>query len=196
MRLSHHHPHRHEPHGHHFAPRGRGHGFGHGRWGDPEDGGRGGRRRRVFDSNELRLVLLKLIADQARHGYELIRAIEELTGGAYVPSPGVIYPTLTLLQEMGQIEEAASDGARKAFAITPAGRGHLAERQAEVDGLLARLAALADARERSDGGPVRRAMQNLKMVLINRLERDTAKAETLHDVAAIIDEAAQRIERL
>jgi hypothetical protein len=64
-------------------------------------GGRRGRRtRRMFESGELRLVLLKLIADEPRHGYDLIRAIEELTGGEYAPSPGVVYPTLTLLQDM------------------------------------------------------------------------------------------------
>ena len=117
---SHDHPGRHGPHGHHFGQRGHRHGFGRERWGDGEEG-RGGRRRRILDSNELRLVLLKLIADQPRHGYELIRAIEDLTGGAYVPSAGVVYPTLTLLQDMGHIEEAASAGARKAFAVTAEG---------------------------------------------------------------------------
>ena len=76
-------------------------------------GGRGGGRRRMFESGELRLVLLKLIADEPRHGYDLIRAIEELTGGEYAPSPGVVYPTLTMLQDMGLIEEAAGEGARK-----------------------------------------------------------------------------------
>jgi DNA-binding PadR family transcriptional regulator len=194
MRFSHHHPHGH-PHGHHFGPRGFQHGFGRHRWGDDEEG-RGGRRRRVFDSNELRLVLLKLIADQSRHGYELIRAIEDLTGGAYVPSPGVVYPTLTMLQEMGQIDEAQSEGARKAFAVTPAGSEHLASRKEEVDALFARLAALADARERSDRGPVRRALQNLRQVLLNKLEREGIKSETVHEVAALIDEAARKIERL
>src|ERR1044071_910039 len=177
MRFSHHHPHGH-PHGHHFGPRGFQHGFGRHRWGDDEEG-RGGRRRRVFDSNELRLVLLKLIADQSRHGYELIRAIEDLTGGAYVPSPGVVYPTLTMLQEMGQIDEAQSEGARRAFAVPPAGSEHLARRKEEVDALFARLAALADARERSDRGPVRRALQNLRQVLLNKLEREGIKSETV-----------------
>lgn len=180
--------------GHHFGPRGR-HGFGRGDWRGPEEG-RGGRRRRVFDSNELRLVLLKLIADQPRHGYELIRAIEDLTGGFYVPSPGVVYPTLTMLQEMGQIEETASGGARKAFAVTAEGLELLAAKEEEVAALFARLAALATKRERSDGGPIRRAMQNLKMVLISRLDDDEVKTETLHQVAAILDEAAQKIERL
>jgi DNA-binding PadR family transcriptional regulator len=195
MRFSHH---SHEPsrdHGHRCGPRGGRHGFGRRGWGDSDEGR--GRRRRIFDSNELRLVLLKLIADQPRHGYELIRAIEDLTGGFYVPSPGVVYPTLTMLQEMGQIEEApSSTGARKAFGVTPEGSEHLAARKQEVDALFARLAELASVQQRTDGGPVRRAMQNLRMVLINRLERGEAKSETLHDMAAILDEAAQKIERL
>jgi DNA-binding PadR family transcriptional regulator len=171
------------------------HGFSADGW-DRSDEGRGGRRRRVFDSNELRLVLLKLIADQPRHGYDLIRAIEEMTGGFYVPSPGVVYPTLTLLHEMGHIEEAPSEGARKAFTITAAGTDHLTDKKAEVEELFARLTQFGKARERSDGGPVRRAMQNLKTVLRGRFERDELKAETLHQVAAILDEAAQKIERL
>ena len=70
--------------------------------------------RRMFESGELRLVLLKLIAEQPRHGYDLIRAIEEMTGGEYAPSPGVVYPTLTLLQDMGLIEEAAGEGRSQA----------------------------------------------------------------------------------
>src|SRR3546814_9316383 len=71
----------------------------------------------MFDCGELRLVLLKLIADEPRHGYDLIRQVEELTSGAYAPSPGVIYPTLTLLDDMGQIAVQQSEGARKLFAV-------------------------------------------------------------------------------
>src|SRR4051812_14632107 len=168
-------------HGHHRHAAGR-HGFGRGGrggWGEHE-GERGGRRRRVFDAGELRLVLLKLIADQPRHGYELIRAIEELSGGFYVPSPGVVYPTLTMLHEMGQIEEAASGGARKAFSVTPEGTEHLIARKTEVEALFARIGQLATARERSDGGPIRRAMQNLRAALMYRLDREDVPAETLH----------------
>src|SRR5580704_16826263 len=129
MRFSHH-PHKLGAHLRDFIGR---HGGRHGHWRDgwdQADEGRGGRRRRVLDSTELRLVLLKLIADQPRHGYDLIRAIEELTGGFYVPSPGVVYPTLTLLQEMGHIEETPSEGARKAFTVTAAGTEHLAGKKA------------------------------------------------------------------
>src|SRR5690348_143240 len=92
-------------------------------------GGRRGRgRRRVFESGELRLVLPKRIADEPRHGDDRIRAIEDLTGGEYAPSPGVVYPTLTRLQDMRLIEEAAGDAPRKPFQVTDDGRAHLDER--------------------------------------------------------------------
>jgi DNA-binding PadR family transcriptional regulator len=196
MRPFHHHDH-HDDHGfrhrHHFGR----HGFGHrGRGLEGESGERRGGRRRVFDSAEFRLVLLKLLADQPRHGYELIRAIEDLTGGSYVPSPGMVYPTLTLLLDMGHIAEARSEGPRKAFAATEEGVAHLAARKEEVDALFARLVELADLRERTDNAPIRRAMANLRAVLIHRLGREGVETKTLHDAVAIIDEAAQKIERL
>lgn len=160
--------------------------------------GRGGRRQRVFDGAELRLILLKLIDEQPRHGYDLIREIEARSGGTYAPSPGVVYPTTTLLLDMGLIAEDADDSsARKRFAITDAGRAHLAERAAEVEAAFARLQALADIGERTDPAPVRRALQNLKAVLHHRLSQDGgASKSVIFDAADLIDEAARKIERL
>ena len=185
-----------------FAMRG-GRGW-HGSWGpfsfdvDGSEGwgGRRGRRaRRMFESGELRLVLLKLIADEPRHGYDLIRAIEELTGGEYAPSPGVVYPTLTLLQDMGLIEEAAGEGPRKPFQITDEGRAHLDERTEEVEALFDRL---SDLKPRTDmaGPAIGRAVKNLMTALSHRVGRDGLNDELLHEIAAILDEAAQRIERI
>lgn len=171
------------------------HGFGRGFSGEAF-GERGGGRRRMFESGELRLVLLKLISDQPRHGYDLIRAIEELTGGAYAPSPGVVYPTLTMLQDMGHIDEQKSEGARKAFAITPEGAAHLAENKAEVDAIMAKLASLAAEREKFDGVTVRRAMLNLRMAIRGRLMQEGADKATMREVTAILDEAARKIESL
>jgi DNA-binding PadR family transcriptional regulator len=173
-------------------------------WGDWEGGdwaaefgpGRGRRRKRVLDSGELRLVLLKLIADQPRHGYDLIRAVEELTHGRYAPSPGVVYPTLTMLQDMGLIEEVAADGARKAFAATAEGEAHLAERQEEVDALFARLAELGEGHRRAGGRPIQRAVGNLLSALWHRVTAEGMDEERLHEIAAILDEAAQKVERL
>jgi DNA-binding PadR family transcriptional regulator len=185
--------------GHHAGPRGGRFGRGEGPRGWSEDGRGfgpgGGGRRRMFDGGELRLVLLKLIADKPRHGYDLIRAIEERTGGAYAPSPGIVYPTLTMLSEMGLIEEQVTDGARKQFAITPQGSTHLAEHDAEVVAMLARLDALGAMRERTDAVPIHRALHNLRSVLQSRLGEGLAK-ERMHDAAALIDEVAQKIERL
>ena len=184
---------------HRGGGRGFGHGFGHGfGGGGRRGGGRGerGERRRMFDGGELRLVLLKLIADEPRHGYDLIRQIEELTGGAYAPSPGVIYPTLTLLDDMGQIEAQQSEGAKKLFAITDAGRAELEANAEVVDAAIARLTAVGEETQRTDSASVRRAMGNLRQVLMDRLgDRDLDKA-ALHDIVALIDEAAQKIERL
>ncbi|WEK42657.1 MAG: PadR family transcriptional regulator [Candidatus Sphingomonas colombiensis] len=163
--------------------------------GDARGGGRG-RGRRMFDGGELRLVLLKLIADEPRHGYELIRAIEELTGGDYAPSPGVVYPTLTLLDEMGFIEEQAADEKRKRYGATDAGRAHLEENKEQVEALIERLAHVGERRQRTDGAPIRRAMGNLRVALEHRLTRGDFSQDTLHDVAALIDEVAQKIERL
>ena len=184
--------------GHHAGPRGGRHGRGEGGRGWDEDGpgfGRGGGRRRMFDGGELRLVLLKLIADKPRHGYDLIRAIEERTGGAYAPSPGIVYPTLTLLSEMGLIDEQLAEGARKLFAVTPEGTAHLAEHEAEVVAMLARLDALGAMRERTDAVPIRRAMHNLRSVLMSRLG-DGLDKERMLEATALIDEAARKIERL
>lgn len=180
------------PRGFH-AMRGYG-GWGRHGWGEQHGGGRG--RRRVFDGGELRLVLLKLIGEQSRHGYDLIREIEERTGGAYAPSPGVIYPTLTLLEDMGLIDEEKSEGAKKLFSITTAGEDHLNERSEEVDALFAKLAEMGAMRARTEAAPVRRAMGNLKSVLQNRLAEEDVDIDLLHQVAALIDEAAQKIERL
>ena len=158
--------------------------------------GRGRRARRMFEGGELRLVLLKLIADEPRHGYDLIRAIEELTGGEYAPSPGVVYPTLTLLQDMGQVEEAAGEGARKPFQITDEGTAHLAEREDEVEALFERLSDLKPREEHSAGPAIGRAVRNLMTALRHRVSRDGLDDELLHEIAAILDEAAQRIERV
>ncbi len=160
-------------------------------------GGRGeGRSRRMFDGGELRLVLLKLIADEPRHGYDLIREIESLTGGAYAPSPGVVYPTLTMLDDMGFIAQQQSEGAKKAFAITDAGTAELDANKELVDALIARLTALGEEREKTDSTSVRRAMGNLREVLVNRLRSGDVDDDVLHQVVALIDDAAQKIERL
>ena len=162
-------------------------------WSGRRGGGRG--RRRMFESGELRLVLLKLIADEPRHGYDLIRAIEELTGGEYAPSPGVVYPTLTLLQDMGLIEEAAGEGARKPFQVTDEGREHLEQNAEDVEELFERLEEAGSHRRRGHRPEIGRAIGNLMNALKNRIAHEGWNETLLNEVVDILDEAAQRIER-
>ena len=166
-------------------------------WGGGRSGGRGGRRR-MFDSGELQLLLLFLIADKgkARHGYDLIRTIEELTGGDYAPSPGVVYPTLTLLQDMGFIEEAPAEGSRKAYRATEAGRAHIEENGEDAAELFDRLTSLGAERASNPGPAIGRAVKNLMTALSHRIGREGLDEDLLHEIAAILDEAAQRIERI
>ena len=161
----------------------------------PPPGGRRGPRGRMFAGGELRLVLLKLIADETRHGYELIKAIEEMTGGRYAPSPGVVYPTLSLLLDEGAVEEVADDSPRKAFAATEAGRKELEDRAEEAERLLERLARLNDAGEGHRAPPIGRAVGNLFAAMKGRAQAGF-DSDTIHQVAEILDEAARKIERL
>ncbi len=167
-------------------------------------GGRGGRRgpkgrRRVFGQGELRLILLKLIGDESRHGYQLIKAIGETTGGTYEPSPGAVYPTLQMLADEGAIKEAASakgEEAKRGFAITEAGQAELDERTEEIDAINARLTAMSGAAERDSAPELFRAMGNLTRVLKNKYRQGGFDQKGLEEIVDIIDEAAKRIERI
>ena len=164
-----------------------------GNWG----GGRRGRTsKRMFEGGELRLVLLKLIADEPRHGYELIKAIEEMTGGDYAPSPGIVYPTLTMLEDMGLIAEKKSKDSKKVYEATGEGRAHLQENSAEVEDLIERLEGHGKHRRRGQRPEIGRAIGNLMTALRNRIAHEGWNEDLLEEVIDILDEAAQRIERV
>lgn len=167
-------------------------GAGRGGWG----GRRGRTSKRMFEGGELRLVLLKLIADQPRHGYELIKAIEEMTGGDYAPSPGIVYPTLTMLEDMGLIAEAKSKETKKVYEATDEGRAHLEENSDEVEELIERLEGHGRHRRRGQRPEIGRAIGNLMTALRNRIAHEGWNEQLLDEVVDILDEAAQRIERV
>ncbi len=159
--------------------------------------GRGGRSGlgRFFAHGDLRLVILRLIAEKPRHGYEIIKAIEEKVGGAYSPSPGVIYPTLTLLEELGHVTVSTGDGAKKLHTITTEGRAYLEAYRPAVDALLARMEEASRVHGGGPAPPIMRAMENLKLALRLRLSRGPLSEEQVNAVAAAIDIAATSVER-
>jgi DNA-binding PadR family transcriptional regulator len=177
---------RHHPRGHHDHDRG-GHpphrGIGRGR------GGPG----RFFDSTDLRYLILHLITDAPRHGYEIIKLIESASAGAYAPSPGIVYPTLTMLEEM-ELAAVTAEGTRKLYTITPEGKKDLKANRGQVDLVLARMKDLGERHAHDRPAPIMRAMENLKLVL--RMRSATFTPEQLEAVTDTIDNAAKAIERL
>lgn len=160
--------------------KGRGHGHGH--------RGRGGR---LFDYGELRLLLLAMIAERPSHGYELIKLIEERMAGSYSPSPGVIYPTLAWLEDMGYAAIEPGEGGRKICRITPEGEAFVTANRAAVDDVLNRTGP--QGRPRHAPQAVAEAMDALKTALRARLGQDTADADSLSAIADILRDAARRI---
>jgi DNA-binding PadR family transcriptional regulator len=163
------------------------------------------RARRMLAQGDLRLIALALIAEQPRHGYEIIKVLEDKTAGWYSPSPGIVYPTLTYLEEAGYVT-AQAEGARKLYSITPEGRAHLDENRDFVDAVLDRFAVigekLARARrreerdeERSNSGPplVRAALDNLREAALKRLDEEP---DAEPKVVELLARAASDMKRL
>jgi DNA-binding PadR family transcriptional regulator len=172
-------------------------GFGHGRFGSERWAGpfgRGGGRfgGRMFGQGDLRLALLALIAKKPSHGYELIRSIEEKFGGAYAPSPGAVYPTLTLLEEQDLIRSESADGGKKLYAVTPAGEAYLKDNEAAVNGVLQRMDLAASALgARATPETVREAVHTLRQAL--GMHRGGWSTEEEKRVARLIERAAKEI---
>ena len=167
-------------HGHHEHGRGR-HRFGR-------------RPGRMFDHGELRLVVLALISERPRHGYEIIKEIEDRVAGTYSPSPGVIYPTLTMLEELGHATVSENEG-KKLYAITAEGTAYLAANKTAVDNALQHMQSV---KAKHGGGPapeITRARENLKMALRLREARGPLTEQQIRDIAAALDAAAIAIER-
>ena len=184
----------------HFGP-------GHG-WGGRHGGGNMMRAGRMLAQGDLRLIALALIAEQPRHGYEIIKVLEDKTAGWYSPSPGIVYPTLTYLEEAGYVT-AQAEGAKKLYTITDEGRAYLDENRDFVDAVLERLGKIGNklARMRRRFGRdeedddhrgqrlpplLRAALENLREVAGERLAND-ADAEA--KLVEILARAAQELKK-
>jgi len=192
---------------HHRRGRFGGYGFG-GRFGMGGPGGRDAddlmRARRMLAQGDLRLLALALIEEAPRHGYEIIKLLEEKTADWYSPSPGIVYPTLTYLEEAGYVT-AATEGSKKLYTITEEGRAHLKANRDIVDTVLDRLNALGErvnrwrrnARgERDERSPLppltEAALDHLRDTISKRLEGD---AEAEAHLVEILARAAADLQR-
>src|SRR5271168_4669335 len=187
-------------HGHHCGDkhfRGR-HGEGDREFGGRGFGGRewGGRfRGRVFDTGDLRFVILRLIAEKPSYGYEIIKQIEERLGGSYAPSPGVVYPTLTLLEELGYVTVSVGDGTKKLHTITPEGKAALEANKPAVDALFERMEQAGAAFGKGRAPQIMRAVENFRMALRLKTSQGSLSEEQVRKIVEAIDGAAKQIEQ-
>lgn len=150
---------------------------------------------RLFESGELRFVVLSYIAEKPAHGYEIMKGIAEQMGGAYAPSAGVIYPTLSQLEDEGLATVVAENG-KKLYTITDAGRKELEANKDRINSLLRRIREMGEAFGSGRAPQIMRAIHNFKLALKLRFAQGNLSPEQISKIAAIIDAAARDVEQV
>jgi DNA-binding PadR family transcriptional regulator len=183
--------HSHDHHHHHHRPHFGDHGDGRDGFEKRTGRERGGRGPRVFAPGDLKLLLLALIADQPCHGYDLIRQIEGLFDGAYSPSPGVIYPTLTFLEE-SELIAGDAEGGKKRYQITAAGQQYLVEQAVALDGVKTRIDVSKRSLRGHDRPPeIHEAVHNLRHAL--QMHHGRWTPEEIIRVRDLLNETAKAV---
>ena len=175
--------------------------FGGGWWGGPGGpGGRGGpfggRRGRVFEQGDLKYVILRLLDEKPRHGYDIIKELEERSGGAYSPSPGTVYPTLTMLEDLGFARATPEEGGRKIYEVTDAGREHLRQHKGTVEDIFERIAQFGAGFFGEAMGEVTRATRDLALAVSAQASRHHNDPDHLRRVRDVLRRAAQELETM
>jgi DNA-binding PadR family transcriptional regulator len=167
-----------------------GRGFG-GRRGEHRHGG----RERMFDAGDLKLVILKLLSEQPSYGYQLMKTMEERLAGGYTPSAGVIYPTLTMLEEEGMATSAVENN-KKVYSVTAEGLEYLQQNKRRIDALFERLEEAGRGFERGRSPEIMKAFHDLRTAVVARVSRESITAEQIGKIAEAIHAAAKAIDEL
>ena len=182
-------------------------GAGRGGWGfDPDFMGwfsgpgrrRGGpfRGGRMFEQGDLKYVILQLLDEKPRHGYEIIKALEDRFGGIYSPSAGTVYPTLTLLEDLGYARVSVEDGGKKVYSITDEGRTYLAQNRSAVDDIFDRIAELGSAFLSDAMMDINRAFKEVGQATYRGAPRVFRDKETVAKIKDVLERAAREIDEL
>ena len=160
--------------------------------------GRGGpfRGGRVFEQGDLKYVILRLLDEKPRHGYEIIKELEDRFGGAYSPSPGTVYPTLTMLEDLGYARATPEEGGRKIYEITPEGRAYLAEHRSTVDDIFERIARFGESFFGAAMMDVNHAFKEVARVVYGTAPRHARDAERLRKIRDVLERAARDVEEI
>jgi len=145
----------------------------------------------MFDQGHLKFVILQLLEEKPRHGYEIIKEIEEKFGGTYSPSPGTVYPTLTLLEDLGYARALPEEGGKKIYEITDEGRAYLAENKPLIDDIFSKI---TDFAANIFGEPMMEVNRGLKDVAQAIYSRSGARSvDQIKRVKEILEQAAKDI---
>ena len=168
---------------------------GFGGWGPPGGPGRWrGRAARLFEQGDLKYVILRLLEEKPRHGYEIIKELESRFGGSYAPSPGTVYPTLTMLEDLGYARVVPEEGGKKIYEITDEGRKHLAEHSTTVNDIFDRFAKFVEGFTDAPMMELNQAFQRLARTTYRTATTHIREKETLNKLRDIIQRAADEIE--
>lgn len=159
------------------------------------DRGFGGGRERLFDAGDIKLVVLKLLSEQPSYGYQLIKTMEKRLSGGYTPSAGVIYPTLTMLEEEGFASSSTQNG-KKVYSLTPEGLEFLRANQARVEQLFERLEEAGRGFQRGRSPEIMKAFIGLWGAVVSRVSRDTVTPEQIHKIKEALHAAQKAIDEL
>lgn len=170
-------------------------------WGAAAGGPRGrghwrGRAARLFEQGDLKYVILRMLEEKPRHGYEIIKELESRFGGAYAPSPGTVYPTLTMLEDLGYARVVPEDGGKKIYEITDEGRKHLAEHSGTVNDIFDRISRFVEGFTDSAMMDVNHAFRRLARTTYSTATAHLQDREKLSEIKAVLERAAAEIEAL
>ena len=147
----------------------------------------------MFDQGHLKYVILQLLEEKPRHGYEIIKEIEDRFSGAYSPSPGTVYPTLTLLEDLGYARAKPEEGGKKIYEITDEGRAHLAENKPLIDDIFSKIEEFAQSLFGEPMMDVNRGLKNVASAIYGS-KRHGRTADQIRKIKEILDRAAGEIE--
>jgi DNA-binding PadR family transcriptional regulator len=150
----------------------------------------------MFGHGDLKYVILSLLEERPRHGYDIIKAIEEKSGGLYQPSPGAVYPTLTLLEEMGFALATADESGKRMFTITDAGRAHLVEHRGTVDDIFSRIGRMGAGLTSDAMTELHRAFRHVARAAYSHGTQRLDDHALLREIAKVLDDAATSIDAL
>jgi len=174
--------------------------WGWGGWGDWEGAPRGqrwrGRAARLFEQGDLKYVILRLLEEKPRHGYEIIKELESRFGGSYAPSPGTVYPTLTMLEDIGFARVVPEESGKKIYEITEEGRKHLAEHSGTVNDIFERIARFVEGFTDTPMTELNQSFQRLARATYKTATSHLSDKEKVERIRDIIRKAAEEVEAI